>query len=109
MTTLHIYNPQVPVRRYVYDDEEMWIDPPSPVMLPEREYELGPSASEDVLDLMMGWIKTCPNLTEMKWEKDRTLMRTSTSSEDKWYFKDGPQSKADESLSDHMMWYSRVY
>ncbi|KAK0237308.1 hypothetical protein EDD85DRAFT_837179 [Armillaria nabsnona] len=109
MTTLHIYNPQVPVGRYVYDDEEMWMDPPSPVMLPEREYELGPSASEDVLDLMMGWIKTCPNLTEMKWEKDRTLMRTSTSSEDKWYFKDDPQLKVDESLSEHMMWYSRVY
>ncbi|KAK0483008.1 hypothetical protein EDD18DRAFT_758860 [Armillaria luteobubalina] len=107
MTTLHIYNPQVSVGRYAYDDEEEWFQPPSPI-LPEKEYELGPSASEDVLDLMMGWIKTCPNLTEMKWEKDRSLMRTSTSSEDKWYFKDDLQPDADD-FSDVKMWCSRVY
>ncbi|KAK0189356.1 hypothetical protein F5146DRAFT_1050647 [Armillaria mellea] len=107
MTTLHIYNPQVPIGRYEYDDEESWMHPPS-FLPPEKEYELGPSASEDVLDLMMGWIKTCPNLMEMKWEKDRTLMRASTSSEDKWYFKDDLQPRSDD-LSDAMMWYSRVY
>ncbi|KAK0476956.1 hypothetical protein IW261DRAFT_297977 [Armillaria novae-zelandiae] len=107
MTTLHIYNPQVSVGMYAYYDEEGWIYTPSQ-MPPEKEYELGPSASEDVLDLMMGWIKICPNLTEMKWEKDRTLMRTSTSSKDKWYFKDDLQPKADD-LLDSMMWYSKVH
>ncbi|KAK0200668.1 hypothetical protein DFS33DRAFT_1354049 [Desarmillaria ectypa] len=108
MARLHVYNPQMPVGRYKCDYGDRRIHLPS-LTPPENQmvYELGPSASEDVLDLMMGWIKTCPNLTEMKWERDRTLMRTSTSSEDRWYFKDDPQPTADKSVSGSMIWYSR--
>ncbi|KAK0445635.1 uncharacterized protein EV420DRAFT_1571956 [Desarmillaria tabescens] len=110
MTTLHIYNPQMPVGRYACDEGERWIHVPS-LNLPgiQTVYELGPCALEDVLDLMMGWIKTCPKLTEMKWEKNRILMRTSTNSEDKWYFKVGPQpTTVIKSVSDPKIWYSRL-
>ncbi|KAK0449061.1 uncharacterized protein EV420DRAFT_1647094 [Desarmillaria tabescens] len=80
MTTLHIYNPQsihslISHRGYNALDVDFYhMSWPA---------ELGPSASEEVLELMAGWIKACPTLTEVKWKNERLLSRKSTRKEDK--------------------------
>ncbi|KAK0201264.1 hypothetical protein DFS33DRAFT_1387201 [Desarmillaria ectypa] len=62
LTTLHIYN-------------SMWFSDGDNTRLRLKKSE--------VCGLMAGWIKTCPNLTEVKWDKDKQFCRKSTK-EHRW-------------------------
>ncbi|KAG7444524.1 uncharacterized protein BT62DRAFT_995487, partial [Guyanagaster necrorhizus] len=61
LRTLHIYNS---------------MDPPVSAWFSNGD--------DDVCDLMTGWLKTCPNLTEVRWEKDKLFCRKSTKREHRW-------------------------
>lgn len=85
MTTLHVYNPQSVLPRISHRGYN-GVGADLYYMSWGAKYDLGPSASDMVLELMAGWNKTCPTLTEVKWEKERLLYRRSTKKEDKWLF-----------------------
>ncbi|KAK0231757.1 hypothetical protein EDD85DRAFT_793432 [Armillaria nabsnona] len=73
MTTLHIYRPET---RLV----GMRLMRPGPV----------PLATDGMRNLMAGWIKTCPNLTEVKLENDKLFCRKSTEMVHRWCFREDP-------------------
>ncbi|KAK0231758.1 hypothetical protein EDD85DRAFT_848554 [Armillaria nabsnona] len=90
LARLHIYNPQsvlprISHRGYSGVGADLYY------MSWGAKYDLGPSASDIVLELMAGWSKTCPTLTEVKWEKERLLCRRSPRKEDKWLFAIDPE------------------
>lgn len=85
ITTLHIYNPQSVLPRISHRGYS-GVDANLYHMSWAAKYDLGPSASDMVLELMAGWSKTCPKLTEVKWEKERLLCRRSPGKEEKWLF-----------------------
>ncbi|KAK0473008.1 hypothetical protein IW261DRAFT_1570375 [Armillaria novae-zelandiae] len=73
MTTLHIYKPEIRVGW-------IWSMRPGPV----------PLATDEVRNLIAGWIKACPNLTEVKLEHDKLFCRKSTDKVHGWFSKEDP-------------------
>ncbi|KAK0190110.1 hypothetical protein F5146DRAFT_1002276 [Armillaria mellea] len=72
MTMLHIYNPQSVLPRMSHRG---YSGVGADMYYMSWEDDLGPSASDMVLELMVGWSKRYPKLMEVKWEKERLLSR----------------------------------